>query len=91
MKFKELECGIEKESTEQNERQYIELESPCDDEVTSDIPAEQVPRQSEQEKRPPMYYAYGEWANISNISEPQIFSQAFDSPDKQHWMNAVKN
>ena len=61
VKFKELECSVE-ESTEQNERKYIELELPCDDEVTSDIPAEQVPRQSEQERKPPMYY--GEWANF---------------------------
>ena len=43
VKFNELECGVEKESSERDERRYVELELPCDDEVTSDIPAEQVP------------------------------------------------
>ena len=57
----------------------------------SDIPVEPVPRRAERKRRPPTYY--GEWANSVkfDIKEPQTFSQALDSPDKQHWMNAMEN
>ena len=87
----EMECGVEKESSEQDERRYVELEFPSDDESLSDIPVEPVPRRSERKRRPPTYY--GEWANSVkfDIKEPQTFSQALDSPDKQHWMNAMEN
>ena len=89
--FNELECGVEKESSEPDKRRYVELELelPSDDETLSDTPVQPAPRRSERERRPPVYY--GEWANVSNYQEPQTFRQALESPDKLHWMDAMKN
>ena len=87
--FNELECGVEKESSEPDKRRYVELELPSDDEMLSDTPVQPAPRRSERERRPPVYY--GEWANVSNYQEPQTFRQALESQDKLHWMDAMKN
>ena len=89
VRFNELECGVEKESSEPDERQYAELEFPSDDEPLSDIPVEPIPRRCGRERRPPAYY--GELANSVNLKEPHTFNQALDSPDKQHWTNAMEN
>ena len=80
VQFNELECGVEKESNERDEKRYIELEFPSDDEMLPDTPVEPVPCRSERERRPPLHF--GEWANITSIREPQTFSQAIDSPEK---------
>ena len=63
VQFHELECGVE-ESNEQDEKKYIELEFPSDDDMLPDTPVEPVPRRSEQERRPPIYF--GERANITS-------------------------
>ena len=89
VRFNELECGVEKESSEPDERRYIELEFPSDDEPLSDIPVEPIPRRSGQERRPPAYY--GEFVNSVNLKEPHTFDQALYSSDKQHWTNAMEN
>ena len=93
VQFNELECGVEKESCEQYERRYVELELelPSDAEPLPDPPVEPVPRRSVRVRRPPDYY--GEWATPAecSIEEPQTFSKALTSPDKQHWIKAMKN
>ena len=88
MQFKEIESGIEKESSEKDAERHIELKLPSDDETSPDTLEPTMPRRSERERRPPTYY--GEWANISNHQEPLTFGQVLCSPNKSHWMEAMK-
>ena len=38
VQFNDLECGVEKESSDPDKRRYVELELPSDDETLSDTP-----------------------------------------------------
>ena len=46
VQFNELECGVEKESSDPDKRRYVELELPSDDETLSDTPVQPAPHRS---------------------------------------------
>ncbi len=87
--FNELDRGVEKELTKQEETRYVEFDSFSDEEPVADEAAEPVLRRSGRERRPPDHY--GERIIIANdkLKKPATMEEALASPDKVKWQNAM--
>ena len=86
--FNESNVGIEKEPSELNERQCVELDSFSEEETVSE--SEPELQRSGRERRPLNHY--GEWASVAggNVKEPATVREALASPEKSKWMNAME-
>lgn len=96
VEFNERKCGFEKEQSESNSLEPVEVGTSGDDENPTNDSHDTTPspevlpllRRSEREKRAPVYY--GMSSRVTTI-EPLTVNEALSSPDKEKWLGAMKN
>ena len=98
--FVEGKCNAD-DATEFGVEQYVELtdELPCESDSEDSVPAETQPapaesavesavRRSTRKKQSPDYF--GRSANLVIVSEPRNVEEAMNTPEKNHWLEAMQ-
>ena len=92
--FCESECGFEKESPVQEEKPYVEIDCPSDEEPeplpVANEAAEPTLRRSTRERHPPNYYRESVAIASDVPREPAKVKDVLASPEKAKWLDVMQ-